>query len=194
MGRNKLYNKEDVLEKALITFWSKGFENTSMRDLSKSTGINSFSLYSEFKDKESLFKEVLKTYQSRNLLLAESILSNDKSGFESIRDFFSKLIESIKGETEFKGCLTTKTATSPSVLNHSIKEIITEYDDKFIALFTKVIEEGQQDGSIKKELASDDLAYFVYNTHHGILTLETTIGNKTKLENIVNAMLSFIRA
>jgi len=88
VGRNKSYNKEEVLNRALSTFWKKGFENTSMRDLAKSTGINLYSLYAEFEDKNTLFNEVLRTYQKTNLEFATNVLSNGTSGYESIKKLF----------------------------------------------------------------------------------------------------------
>ena len=45
-------------------FWRKGFEGTSLSDLTRATGVNRPSLYAAFGDKASLFRKVLDRYAS----------------------------------------------------------------------------------------------------------------------------------
>ena len=63
MPRNKSYNTNDVLEKAMHVFWNNGYEQTSVRMLEKEMGINQFSIYSSFTSKHNLFVESLKKYR-----------------------------------------------------------------------------------------------------------------------------------
>ena len=51
MARKKSYDEKDVIEKALSTFWREGYEGTSTRMLEKEMGINQFSIYSSFENK-----------------------------------------------------------------------------------------------------------------------------------------------
>jgi len=55
MNRPKQYDREEVLEKTTVLFWEKGFEATSMNDIVTRTGVQKFSIYNEFGDKEKLF-------------------------------------------------------------------------------------------------------------------------------------------
>jgi TetR/AcrR family transcriptional regulator, copper-responsive repressor len=64
MGRPKGFNRETVLQKALVIFWKKGFADTTVQDLEKKTGVNKSGLYSEFSGKDDLFVESLKYYIS----------------------------------------------------------------------------------------------------------------------------------
>jgi AcrR family transcriptional regulator len=43
-------------------FWEKGYEGTSLTDLTEAMGINRPSLYSSFGDKEALFRRALALY------------------------------------------------------------------------------------------------------------------------------------
>lgn len=45
-------------------FWSKGYEGTSLSDLTKAMGINRPSIYAAFGDKEALFRKALDRYAS----------------------------------------------------------------------------------------------------------------------------------
>ena len=53
-----------ALEKAMRVFWKKGFEGTSLSDLTRAMGINRPSLYAAFGNKQDLFRKVVERYTS----------------------------------------------------------------------------------------------------------------------------------
>ena len=59
MARKKEYIEEEVIDKAMHLFWKKGYENTSMKMLEKEMGINKFSIYSSFGNKDGVFIECI---------------------------------------------------------------------------------------------------------------------------------------
>ncbi len=62
MGRPREFDTEEALGKAMRVFWEKGYEGTSMADLTAAMGINRPSLYAAFGNKESLFRKALERY------------------------------------------------------------------------------------------------------------------------------------
>lgn len=61
-GRPRAFKEDDALEKAMCVFWRKGFEGTSLSDLTEAMGINRPSLYAAFGNKEQLFRKVMDRY------------------------------------------------------------------------------------------------------------------------------------
>ncbi|NQV21945.1 MAG: TetR/AcrR family transcriptional regulator [Rhodospirillales bacterium] len=61
-GRPRGFDRDDALRRAMAVFWSKGFENASLSDLTAAMGINPPSLYAAFGSKEGLFKDVVELY------------------------------------------------------------------------------------------------------------------------------------
>ena len=57
MPRHKEFDREEVVLKAMMVFWNKGYEASSMQDLVDRMKINRFSLYETFKSKHELFLE-----------------------------------------------------------------------------------------------------------------------------------------
>ena len=55
MGRPREFDTNAALEKAMRLFWAKGYEGTSVADLTGTLGISRPSLYAAFGDKQSLF-------------------------------------------------------------------------------------------------------------------------------------------
>ena len=61
-GRPRAFNTEKALDRALKVFWRKGYEGTSLLDLTQAMGINRPSLYAAFGNKEALFKKAIDHY------------------------------------------------------------------------------------------------------------------------------------
>lgn len=62
-GRPRAFDRNAALALATRVFWEKGFEATSMTDLTTAMGIGSPSLYAAFGSKEALYTEALGYYR-----------------------------------------------------------------------------------------------------------------------------------
>src|SRR5262245_29688993 len=62
VGRPRTFDTEKALDRALKVFWRKGYEGTSLPDLTKAMGINRPSLYAAFGNKEALFRRAIERY------------------------------------------------------------------------------------------------------------------------------------
>jgi AcrR family transcriptional regulator len=62
MGRARAFDTDEALERAMTTFWRKGYDGTSLSDLTAAMGISRPSLYAAYGNKEELFRKVLERY------------------------------------------------------------------------------------------------------------------------------------
>ena len=65
MPRPREFDTEDALDRAMELFWRKGYEGTSLSDLTNALGISRPSLYAAFGNKEALFRLVLRRYETK---------------------------------------------------------------------------------------------------------------------------------
>ena len=61
-GRPPSFDRDGALQAATRLFWERGYEATSIGELTAAMGIRPGSLYAAFGDKKTLFKEVVRAY------------------------------------------------------------------------------------------------------------------------------------
>jgi TetR/AcrR family transcriptional repressor of nem operon len=94
--RPKEFNRNSVLEKCIILFWKEGFTTTGIEKIVEHTGVNRYSLYQEFGNKDGILLASFELYQERNIpfdLLTSTSLVND-SLFRFYSSFFHPSTES----------------------------------------------------------------------------------------------------
>jgi AcrR family transcriptional regulator len=63
-GRPREFDRDAALRRAMELFWERGYEGTSLDDLTRAMGIGKPSLYAAFGCKEDLFREALALYDA----------------------------------------------------------------------------------------------------------------------------------
>lgn len=106
MARTKNYKEEEVIEKAMNLFWRNGYETTSTRMLEKEMGINQFSIYSSFGNKQGVFLESIKCYELKIRSITNK-LKVSLNGVEGIKQYFYDFIEFSNDSDHPRGCMIT---------------------------------------------------------------------------------------
>lgn len=122
MVRPKAFNEEQVFDKAVEVFWSKGYEATSMQDLVSAMGIQRGSLYATFESKQKLFLIALERYGEVVVNKLLEILQSNSSATESIKLFFAQLIEHLLTAGPLRGCLVTNSAIERGLTDEDTKK------------------------------------------------------------------------
>lgn len=111
MGRKKLFNREQVLDKALPVFWRNGYAHTTVQDLEVATGVNKSGLYGEFSGKEDLFLASLQYYMAHRG--GAERLSRLPLGWDNVQSFLEL---SLTRPYEQRGCFVVNSLREVAVL------------------------------------------------------------------------------
>ena len=65
VGRPRTFDRDAALDLALDAFWERGYDGTSISELTAAMGIAAPSLYAAFGDKQRLFEEAVARYLVR---------------------------------------------------------------------------------------------------------------------------------
>jgi AcrR family transcriptional regulator len=125
-GRPREFDRDKGLQDAMLVFWHKGYNATSIPDLCHAIGISAPSLYAAFGSKEKLFVEAVRLYVKTSYCLLWNHLTNDGSAYESMGNL---LLASAKLLSDFGahpvGCLvmlTTIDEDMPVAVAREIKK------------------------------------------------------------------------
>jgi AcrR family transcriptional regulator len=75
MARARVFDVDEAVETAIRLFWTKGYERTSLADLTEAMGVTPPSFYFAFGSKDGVFKRMLERYVEGYLGYAEEALS-----------------------------------------------------------------------------------------------------------------------
>lgn len=113
-GRPRLFDREEALDKAMELFWERGFETTSLSDLTTALGIAPASFYAAFGNKEQLFLETVKRYDTKFGALDEHTLDGVRSVKELVRRALTSAAEAFTVRGKPHGCMVISSATNCS--------------------------------------------------------------------------------
>jgi AcrR family transcriptional regulator len=104
MARPPEFDRAQALVKALHLFWDKGYERTTVRDLTEAMGISAPSLYNSFGGKKELFDEAVAQYTGSPMRVIPPGLQE-----RTARAVFAKILDIAIREycssTQPRGCL-----------------------------------------------------------------------------------------
>jgi TetR/AcrR family transcriptional repressor of nem operon len=165
MARPREFDFNEALQAAMLLFWERGYEATSVDDLLRRMKINRASLYGAFGEKRALFVQALKYYEKS--FGYESLLERAKNGSpkKAIRELFDETVKTLT-ETppaERRGCLMQNTALELAPHDAAIRKIVRENTEKCHALFIRVLELAKEKGELNKTRREiSDLAMFLF--------------------------------
>lgn len=111
-GRPLAFQREVALEQAMRLFWSRGYEATSVSDLTEAMGITPPSLYGAFGDKKRLFLEAVDRYQAGPGGFARRALVEEPTGELAVRRLLMDAIECFCDSRHPWGCMVVLAATN----------------------------------------------------------------------------------
>lgn len=134
--RYKEYNVNRVLEKSMMLFWQKGFNGCSISELVDKTGVNRFSLYHEFQDKQGILYHSLNLYRAR--YCDENLALLDENGdLKSVLKRF--YLSFLKKKRPVLGCYFIHIGTELADTNERVKTSMDKYLKEIYMRFVNLL-------------------------------------------------------
>jgi len=122
--RYKEYNVNKVLEQAIELFWQGGYNGCSINDLVELTGVNRFSLYHEFSNKEGILYRSLELYKERHCNKHLSMLFEEGNSKDILQNFYMSFL---KKPAPYQGCYFIHIGTELADSDAKVKEALDQY-------------------------------------------------------------------
>ncbi len=194
MARTKVFDEQDVLDKAMILFWQKGYNATSAQDLVDGLGISRSSLYDTFGDKHSLFIRALKQYRKEKIdpVMKEATVAEDVEAY--IRQVFEIVKSEAISNIRPSGCFMVNSAVEMAPVDSEVAVIAHSILQDSENAICRAIKRGQDAGVFTRAHSARSLARFIFNSLNGLRVTVKFDTSKKMFDDIVNVCLSVLKA
>jgi AcrR family transcriptional regulator len=167
MGRPRAFDRDKALDQALRVFWERGYEGTSIADLTDAMGINPPSLYAAFGNKEALFREALDRYEGlRDQILEEAFAAT------TAREAMTRLLEGtadrLSDKDKPRGCLMVQGALCGGEECESVKRDLAARRAGGEVLIRDRLKRAKREGDLPANADPTALARFVSTILQGM--------------------------
>lgn len=151
-GRPREFDLDQVLDAAIRVFSERGYCGTSIADLTKATKLAQGSLYKAFKDKQAIFLAAFDRYRAQRVEKMRQAVGEGGSGLQRLHGALRFYVDSSQGAQGRRGCLVVGSAAELSTFDPEVARRIASALERNEALFADLIRQGQEDGSISKQV------------------------------------------
>lgn len=193
MARTREFDEGQVLEAAMQLFWEKGYEATSLSDLTSRMGIQRPSIYSTFGDKKELFEAALRRYTTSRASDIRSRLQQYSSVKEAFSIFFADIITEEYEEDFSKGCFCINTMVELAPHDEKFEVLTREHQMYLAVIFQETIERGIQTGELDANTDAKSLAQALIVSLIGITVMMKSRPQRSFVDNAVAATLTLLK-
>jgi TetR/AcrR family transcriptional repressor of nem operon len=159
--------KDQIVAAAVETLHRKGFNGTSVQDITDAAKVPKGSFYNHFESKEELAVAALDHYW-QGVLAGLRALSDAKTpAFERLKQYFRHLGERGRTREYRTGCMIGNMSTEMADQSPMVRERLAVV----LAAWTRAIEscvrEAQADGAMRRDLDARTIAAFLLNSWEG---------------------------
>jgi len=187
--RNREFDIDDALQKAMCLFWKKGYAETSIRDLASHLRVSHAGIYSVFGDKEGLFKASIERYSREVLEVIFRPLEGPNAGRTQIEEIFNNAICAVDNGNLRNGCFIANSAVEFAGTDSPIVLFVQRSFERLVRLFENALSLALRNGEIRSNLNVSRVAYSFTVTFYGISAIARAGLPMTVLEEASAAAL-----
>lgn len=186
-GRPREFDIDKAIERAMTVFWRKGYEGTSLTDLTQALGVTRPSLYAAFGSKEGLFRKALERYVDvPSRYVAEALKA------PTAREVAERLFEgaiALNTDPRHPGCLMVGNAGACGAEMDKIRQDVAARlldGERAIAVrFRKA----KADGDLPAKCDAADLARYVRSVIYGIAVQASSGATGRQLQKVADVAM-----
>ncbi len=188
MARPREFNTDATLAKAMDVFWRTGYGETKLPDLLNGMNLSRGSLYKAFKDKKSLFLQVLANYDDQAVSDAVTLLTNaDQDGWDRIFAVFDSIVETVESGDR-RGCLLCSAVAGPATYDSDIAAFARKSLDRMRVGFQQAVLESQRSDD------AEGMAHFLVTHYVGLRIMSRADVSATVIRRNVAALRTLVMA
>lgn len=191
MPRKSNFDKQEKLIDAMNLFWQKGYANTSIADLVETLGINRFSLYNTYGDKQALYYSALDFYLQNISFPSMKNLIEDDADLLTIEEFLTRF--ALIQKDQKSGCFMQNALMEHGGNDNTVKNRGEGVFDLLLSNFKRALDNAKLKDQIAESCNTEALASLLLTQVQGVRVLGKARAY-AELEQAVDALFVLIKA
>lgn len=190
MARPRAFEEAEALQKALDTFWHRGYSATSVEDLVAGTGLSRASLYATFGDKHQLFIRALGHYQQQSCQTLTALTADPGAGpLAHIRQILELTLALALADDQQKGCFMVNTTAELAPHDAEAQALVRQNQQFMENLLATLLRQGQDCGEVNRRAAPQAQARLLASILNGMRVLAKANPDPQQLRDVVDTAL-----
>lgn len=194
MARPVEFDREEVLDQIMSTFWEKGYCATRISDLVRATRLKPGSIYAAFKSKEGLFLAAIDHYGKRSVARVRQALEGEENPLDGIEKVLEQLVVETDADIRQRGCLLVNTALEVAPHNEAVRERVSLYLDSIEQCFLEALQSARESGYLGKDQEPASLAKYLMINIWGIRVLQRISTDKSSTRELTQQYMRLLKA
>jgi AcrR family transcriptional regulator len=190
MARPRSFDPNEALDLARDVFWRKGFQGTSLDDITAATGLAKPSLYAAFGDKNALFLKVLDRYHERIVANAERALKEGPSARDAIERWLARFVPFCSGVKGTRGCLSVNTAADGVSDQKEVRKRVERFNRKLEELLSTRLRADR--GQFSDRFDPDSTAHAIMAIYLGLMVLAKDAPDAARVRATLNQAMKLL--
>lgn len=190
-GRPRAFDREAALAEAMRLFWIKGYEATSIADLTEALGVGPTSLYAAFGSKDDLYAEALRHYSSTYAHLTLGRFREAATARDAALAFLYDSAAAMTGAdcNLPHGCMVTL-GTVGSDGHAELASLMRSTRGGAFDLLTARLKKGVEDGELPSSLDIAKLARFLQTVQSGMAIRARDGAERAELQGVAEIAMA----
>ena len=181
--------RDEILSAGVKTLHLRGFNATSVQDITEAAGVPKGSFYNHFASKEDLGAAVVEQYAARGAKRRAILSDPTVAPLARIRRYFEALVAAPR-YPDAPGCLLGNFGAELSNQSPAIRERVSAAFVDWTQTLAEVIEEAQRAGDLPRDNNPKALASFVIDAWEGAVLRSKVEQNRAPLESFIAMVFS----
>ena len=167
-GRPREFDRDQALERAMLAFWRRGYEGTSMADLVQALGIASARIYAAFGSKQDLFREAVQRYEAGDGGFADRAMAQEPCVRDALARVLRDAVATYTDDAHPLGCMVVTAATNCAEENEAVAAWLAEHRRQRTQSLIDRLQRALDEGELRAGTDVQALGDFYATQLHGI--------------------------
>ena len=192
MARTRQFDERQALVAAMLVFWEKGYEATSIQDLEDAMGLKRTSIYNAFGNKQQIFTQVVTCYKESVMSALFAAMDNAPNIREGISRLLNSALDIHFNEENPGGCLVVLSLVESGQHDIASQDSMVQTMQDMKTALQQRLAAAKKSGELPEHLNVSSTAMTITTAMAGMMVMGKAHFTKPMLKKTVKQVLQLL--